>query len=190
VPQEIKKDQNIVRTDKDLYIDGQRVVFHYNRDERLKQGGRKLQDVKDKKCFLCGKYAGMKLTFVNIILIVILAYIFINVVGKMNVSRDDGLVYLISKKYFTRTPQFNLQIKNSGKNTLTLKSDTIQFEVYNSEMAPVFTRTITISKKNFRPDEFFLENIVTDPFPEGKYKAVLFIEPPSLKKIELEFTNR
>lgn len=172
---------------KEIYIDGEKVKFHYNREERLSKV-RSREDTKN--CFFCKKNTSFLITFFNLLLIVILGLFFSKYVGKLDNLNDNGIQYFISKKYFTKDIEFNFQIKNISKEKKVLTSNKKVFEIVDETNKTLYFKELTISKNEYRPNESYLETIIIDKPKFGNYKAVLYIDTQKIKKIELKFSVR
>ena len=179
--------KKLPNTPKEIYVDGKVIKFHYNRAERL---GKVHKEEKTENCFLCKRNMGIGITMLNIVLVIVLTIFFSKSTGKLNYYNDNGLQFFISKKYFTQTSEFNFQIKNISKNLLKLEKKRRLFEILDDKEKVVFYKEIEVSKREFRPNEYYVENIVTDKLNFGNYKAIFYVDIEKIIKIELKFSVR
>ncbi len=181
------KKKEIYERPKDLYVDGEKLKFLYDREERLKKSRNR---IKDTNCFLCRKNIPYFITFLNIILVCLLGLLFSKFVGRADVLNNNGIQYFISRKYFSNDVEFNFQIKNVSKEKRTISYTKKIFEVLDDKDHQIFLKEIIVSKDEYRPNEFYLETIIIDKPKFGNYKAVLYIDVNRLEKVELKFNIR
>jgi len=179
--------REIYEKPKNIYVDGEKVKFHYDRDERISKVRNR---IKDDNCFLCKKNFPYFVTFFNLILVCVLGIVFSKFVGRADILNDNGLQYFVSKKYFSKDIEFNFQIKNVSKEKKTLSFTRKVFEIVDDNDKSLYYKEINVSKDEYRPNEFYLETIIVDKPKFGNYKAIVYIDVNKFKKIELKFSVR
>ncbi len=168
---------------------GEKIVFHYNREERL---SRMTKRPADNNCFFCKKNMPFLITMINLVLVFALLTLYYNYVGRPDQVKDDvGLQYFISQKTAGKNAEFIFQIKNTTKRTIAVDRDNLLFEVVNSDGEVIYDKNITIHKSEFKPNEFYSENIVIDKPPKGNYIAHIYLDMSETpKKVEVKFNIR
>ena len=182
----IKKREKFEQPKDYTNANGERIVFHYNREERLKKS---IHQNKFNNCFFCKKNMPFLITMINFILVFVLLMLFYRYVGRLDLFKDEsGLQYFISHKTVSKSSEFLFQIKNISKKNVPVTNDKFLFEVLNSDNETIYYQPISIYKKEFRINEFYSENIVIDKPPKGSYIAQVYLDMSATpKKIEIKF---
>lgn len=157
--------------------------YHYNREERLKMGGRSNKD--DDNCFFCAKNRYIQIMLVNLILLLLMSYFYYNYVGRTKKVMLNGMEYLFSKRKSSRegVADFTLHIKNHADGPNSLENPILYFEVRNEKEEAVFTKELLISKLTYKKDEFHKELIIVEDLTSGKYSAYLKVDEENELKL-------
>ena len=185
----MKKKQNTIRNP-ELYIDGQKIKFHYNREERLAIAQHK---IKTDDSFFSKKNRSLHIIIVNLIVIIIIGLIFSRFANKAISEDYNGFKFYFYKKNYFDSPilDFRIQVKNIKKNNNILDEDfrNMDFKIYDNNETIIYSKEFFISKNIFKPDEYNIEYIFfKKPEKPGKYKAVIFFGPVKNKNLTLFFT--
>ncbi|MCG8571154.1 MAG: hypothetical protein MJB14_13555 [Spirochaetes bacterium] len=154
------------------------IKFHYNRNDRLAHPYRHIKD--EENCFFCRKNRILLMTFINILLIVIVAYVYLQLIGKAVKITSNGLEYSLSQRISKSTgnPEFILQLRNNFKSQSILENPVLTFMITNNNQDElIFQREIIVSKLTYQPKENFVEIIFSKSLPPGQYLAILGINP-------------
>jgi hypothetical protein len=160
----------------ELYVDGEKVTFHYNREERLSKAQKK---IKSDNSFFSKKNRSLHIIIVNLIIIIIIGLIFSRFANRA-ISQDiNGFKFFFFKKNYLDSPilDFRMQIKNISNNNNILSEDfrNMQFKIYDENENIFFSKEFYIPKNKFKPQEFHTEYIIVNkPEISGKYKAVIY----------------
>ena len=185
----MKKKQNTYKNP-ELYVDGQKIKFHYNREERL---ARAQNIIESDNSFFSKKNRSLHIVIVNLIVIIIIGLIFSRFANKA-ISHDyNGFKFLFFKKNYFDSPilDFRIQLKNITKNNNILDEDyrNMDFKIYDNKETIIYSKEFFILKNIFKPDEYHIEYIIINkPEKSGKYKAIIFFGPEKNKNLTLFFT--
>jgi len=175
--------------DPDLYVDGEKINFHYNREERLSKLPYRPQKTDS---IFSKKFRHMHILILDIVFILILGLVFSVLVGKSKSHIDNGIKYHFSKKFFTDMPivDLRLQIKNISRNNKVLDDVEMEIDLINENNETVYEKDFLIPKQIFKPDEFYTEYFFIDKPIPGKYRSIVKFGPDKIKSLELQFTLR
>ena len=167
----------------ELIIDGQKIKFYSNRQERL---ALKInQKNNDKK----NKNKQTVILFLNIIMIAI-AFMFVPYFTKSLVTiTDQGFKFYFSKLPNDKNVDFSIEIKNitQNENTLSDENRNMELNIYENKNKKIFSKSLYISKKTFTALESYKEIILTEKFSRGKYSAELKFGLNNDKRIKFNF---
>lgn len=158
-----------------------------NKDDKLEM---KLFNEEEKKnCFFCKKNIPGQVTFLIFILIVAVSFYIYFV--KINFLNENGFEYSISKKIFTKKNEFIFKIKNNSNQIKNINYKDIVFIIIDEKNLAVYYQNITLEKNELEPKKEIEEIIsVNSKFKFGNYKAEIFLDPNSIKKVEIRFSVR
>ena len=174
----------------ELYIDGQKITFHYNREERLAKAQHKIES---DNSFFSKKNRSLHIIIINLIIIIIIGLIFSKFANRI-ISQDyNGFKFFFFKKNYLDSPilDFRVQVKNITKNNNILDEDyrNMDFKIYAANEIIIYTKNFYIPKNIFKPREYYIEYIIVNkPEKPGKYKAIIYFGPNKNKNLILNFT--
>lgn len=185
----MKKKQD-TRKNPELYVDGQQIKFHYNREERLARAQHRIES---DNSFFSKKNRSLHIIIINLIIIIILSLIFSKFANRAKSQDFDGFKFFFFKKNYLDSPilDFRVQVKNIEKINNVLDEDyrNIDFKIFDSNETIIYTKKLYLSKNLFKPDEYILEYIIVNkPEKPDKYKATIYFGPDKNKNLTLYFT--
>ncbi len=174
----------------ELFIEGQKVKFHYNREERLAKFPYK---IKSDDSFFSKKNRSLHLIIINLIFLFIIGIIFMKFFGNTVSHEEKGFKFYFLKKDYYDSPilDFRIQIKNISKEKNILDEDyrNMDFRIYDENENIIYSKLIYIQKNIFNPDEYHIEYIIVDkPKKDGKYKTIVYYGPDKNLNLSLLFT--
>ena len=182
----MKKNKIDLTKEPELFIDGEKVKFHYSRKERLEKIPKKANN----NNFFDKGNRFIHIIILDIIFIMIIAFIFSVVIGRSKSVNDRGFKYYLTKKSFSSDQDlyFRLQIKNVSKKDKLLKLSDIELQILDLDNEIIFIKRLNIAKQKFKPKEYYTKNVIFEKPDPGKYKAMVLINIEKDKKIELFFS--
>ena len=172
----------------ELIIDGEKVKFHYNREERL---SRSYECIKQDNSFFNKKNRYMHIMILDLILIALIGLIFYATVGKAKGHIEDGFKFYFSKKIIDDSPILDLRmtVKNISKTNKTLSEDfkEMELKIFNESGENIYDKNFVIKKKQYKPDEFYTEYLLIDKPQSGKYRATVYFGLNKAKNLTLRF---
>jgi len=142
-----------------------------------------------KKCVFCKDNLASQATF--LIFIIIAAFLFYQYYIKINTYNEDGVEYSISKKIFTLDNIFYFKIKNTKNIDKQIKYKDMIFEIFNEKDIVIYYKTINFNKDKLMLNEEYEEEIKIDKkLKFGNYKALVYLDTQTLKKVETKFFVR
>ena len=179
----MKKKEN-EKTLKDKYP---HLRFHYNREERLAMADK---NDENRNCFFCKKNRYLFITFINILLIVIIGYFYSFYISGNKKIIINGLEHRLTRKKYSRENviDFTLEIKNTLESLASVEDPIMDFKLSDHEGNLVFEKEIIVSKLNYQPGEYYIENIIISSPGAGEYTAVLYLY--NKHEIRIDFNIR
>jgi hypothetical protein len=176
----------------ELYVDGQKVIFHSSRKERLAMAHNpNIIDPGKKESFFSKKNRSFHLFIINLILLFVLFIIFYG--NKANASSiiNSDFIYILSlkNKKSSKNIDFKIKIKNISKNENTIMEKNLRLELLLLDINDriIDKKTVEIQKQSYSIGETY-ESFVSFKKPQtGTYKAYLYINNERSKKTELKF---
>lgn len=173
----------------ELYIDGQKINFHYNREERLNKSSYK---IKSDDGFFGKKNRSLHIIILNLILLFIIGFIFTKLAGRSVSHVEKGFKFYFLKKNYYDSPilDFRIQIKNITKNKNILDEDyrNMDFKIYDENENIIHSKLFYIQKNAYDQNEYNIEYIIVEkPKKDGKYKAVIYYGPDKTLNLPLLF---
>ncbi len=180
---EIKNNDN----KKELIIEGERVKFHYDREERLSM----IRNNTDKKknCFFCKKNSSIILTLINLALIFVVIIVYTGLLGKSKNIVDNGIQYHLTKRIFGNYDDINFifQIKNNSKNKVYLDVKEGVLEIFGENSVLAHTVRFDITKEALEPKESFIESLAVEKPEKGRYDAEIILKNREDIKLKTSF---
>lgn len=166
--------KNPYHAPEEVVVDGTKIKLHYSRKDRLALAGRSLFS-EDDNCFFCKKNRMLHIMLLNFILLGVLGFIFVNFYGKAKAVKIDEMEYYFSKKVHSNqeTVYFTLDLRNRSDITKNLEKPELFFYITNADKLTVYKKNFTVTKTVFKPDEYYIENIIVDTLGPGEYIAYL-----------------
>ena len=172
----------------ELIVDGEKVKFHYDREERL---ARSYKCIKSDNSFFNKRNRYIHIIILDIIFIVIIGLIFYSTVGKAKGHIEDGFKFYFSKKIIDDSPilDIRMSVKNISKVDSTLSEDFREMElnIFNEGEKIIYNKTFLIKKRQYKPDEFYTEYLLIDKPQPGKYRATIYFSLDKTKSLTLNF---
>jgi hypothetical protein len=184
-----KKNKIDFSKEPELMIDGQKIDFHYSREERLGM----LPPKKENVSFFDKRNRHIHILVIDIILILLVGAFLSTRAGRSREFEENGLKYHLQKKYFTKgkTISFSIQVKNGADEARILEDVDMIFKIFNRDSGKTLhEQTIIVSRQTFRPGEHFTDTIIIDKPPRGKYQATIWIDDEGEKNVLINFLVR
>jgi len=183
------KKKDYIKKKPELYIDGQKIAFHYNRDERLAKAQHKIET---DSSFFGKNNRSLHIIIVNIIIIVIVGLIFSKFSNKAISNEINGFKFFFFKKNYFDSPilDFRMQVKNitKDKNILEENFRDMDLIIYDANEKNIYTKEFYIKKNILKPNEYYTEYIIIEkPKTQGKYKAQVNYGPDKNLNLSLNF---
>lgn len=185
----MSKKENNIYNDPELYVDGEKVKFHYNREERLSKMPNRLEK---SDSFFSKKFRHIHILILDIVFIMILGIVFSVLVGKSKSHIDNGIKYHFTKKLFTDMPIIDLrfQIKNVSRSNKDLEDVEMVFNLINEDNEIIIERIFLVPKQIFKPHEYYTEYFLLDKPKPGKYRSIVKFGPEKTNSLEIVFKIR
>lgn len=187
----IKKYKNKYK-EPEIYVDGQKVVFHSSRKERLAMThNQNIIDPNKKESFFNKKNRSFHFLIINMILLFLLFIIFYSNKGKASSILNNDFIYILSIKNNknSKNIDFKIKVKNISKKEAIIDEKDSKFELFLLDINEriIDKKTIEIQKQNYSSGETY-ENFISFKKPQsGTYKAYLYTNNEKSLKTELKF---
>jgi|GEM_PF-6827935 len=175
----------------ELFINGKKIKFHYNRKERLNL----IHNKKEPNNFLSPKNRFLHIQILSLIFILFIVFIILKFVDNAKSTELNGFKIYLSKKQIKNSPnidfKFRIQNNNNNENIIEENNRKFIFKVYNESEQLLFNKDIVIQKKYFAPNESFEELIIFEKPNKNKYKAYLYLNKDNNENellLSLDFT--
>ena len=160
----------------ELYIDGEKIKFHYNRKERLAMQPRRYKS----EGFFSKKNRYLHIQMIALFFIFIMIIVLSKIIGNQKSYDFNNFRITLSEKRIKNSPNidFKVIIKNLKKsnNIIDENDRNISFHIKNDKDELIFEKNFFIEKKYFASDEKYEKLIIVTQPEKGDYSAELYFK--------------
>lgn len=158
---------------KEIIINGEKITFYSAREK-----GRKKDKLIEKSSFFSHKYRYIHITFLNILLIFVIAMLLAFFYGENKGTTKDGFNFFLIKRdsLFKQKIYFTFTIKNILKKENKLNLKKIQFQLYDENAMLIYNAICEIKKENFKRGEIYTESFIINKLSSGRYRSIIKVE--------------